>query len=162
MKNYIQRIIRLFATSDPDPKLTGEIHRWLLDQEHAGEKETALHDLWNETEGKVDRTTWDSLASVYTKVGANSGDRHQPRIRFAHYAAAIALLIVSVSVTFQMTKQHFAEAPLIENITPDGRLSSLRLPDGSIVQTNSGSILLYPEKFKGETRTVYLLSLIHI
>ena len=51
MKNYIQRIIRLFATSDPDPKLTGEIHRWLLDQEHAGEKETALHDLWNETEG---------------------------------------------------------------------------------------------------------------
>ena len=27
MKNYIQRIIRLFATSDPDPKLTGEIHR---------------------------------------------------------------------------------------------------------------------------------------
>lgn len=157
MKNYIQRIIRLFATSDPDPKLTGEIHRWLLDQEHAGEKETALHDLWNETEGKVDRTTWDSLASVYTKVGANSGDRHQPRIRFAHYAAAIALLIVSVSVTFQMTKQHFAEAPLIENITPDGRLSSLRLPDGSIVQTNSGSILLYPEKFKGETRTVYLI-----
>lgn len=55
MKNYIQRIIRLFATSDPDPKLTGEIHRWLLDQEHAGEKETALHDLWNETEGKVDQ-----------------------------------------------------------------------------------------------------------
>ena len=24
MKNYIQRIIRLFATSDPDPKLTGK------------------------------------------------------------------------------------------------------------------------------------------
>ena len=53
MKNYIQRIIRLFATSDPDPKLTGEIHRWLLDQEHAGEKETALHDLWNETDDSL-------------------------------------------------------------------------------------------------------------
>ena len=98
MKNYIQRIIRLFATSDPDLKLTGEIHRWLLDQEHAGEKETALHDLWYETEGKVDRTTWDSLASVYTKVGANSGDRHHPfrtlcgchsvadRISFGHFS----------------------------------------------------------------------------
>ena len=59
MKNYIQRIIRLFATSDPDPKLTGEIHRWLLDQEHAGEKETALHDLWNETEGK-----WTGLPGI--------------------------------------------------------------------------------------------------
>ena len=150
MKNYIQRIIRLFAASDPDKKVTGEIHQWLLDQEHTEEKETALHDLWNETEGKVDQTTWDSLASVYAKVGANSGGRHQPRIRFAYYAAAIALLIVSVSVTFQMTKQHFTEPPLIENITPDGRLSTLRLPDGSIVETNSGSILLYPEKFKGE------------
>lgn len=157
MKNYIQRIIRLFAASDPDKKVTGEIHQWLLDQEHTEEKETALHDLWNETEGKVDQTTWDSLASVYAKVGANSGGRHQPRIRFAYYAAAIALLIVSVSVTFQMTKQHFTEPPLIENITPDGRLSTLRLPDGSIVETNSGSILLYPEKFKGETRTVYLI-----
>ena len=70
MKNYIQRIIRLFAASDPDKKVTGEIHQWLLDQEHTEEKETALHDLWNETEGKVDQTTWDSLASVYTKVGA--------------------------------------------------------------------------------------------
>ena len=68
MKNYIQRIIRLFAASDPDKKVTGEIHQWLLDQEHTEEKETALHDLWNETEGKVDQTTWDSLASVYAKV----------------------------------------------------------------------------------------------
>lgn len=58
MKNYIQRIIRLFAASDPDKKVTGEIHQWLLDQEHTEEKETALHDLWNETEGKVDQTTW--------------------------------------------------------------------------------------------------------
>ena len=64
MKNYIQRIIRLFATSDPDPKLTGEIHRWLLDQEHAGEKETALHDLWYETD------TW--LMSV-PGVGSDFG-----------------------------------------------------------------------------------------
>ena len=78
MKNYIQRIIRLFAASDPDKKVTGEIHQWLLDQEHTEEKKTALHDLWNETEGKVDQTTWDSLASVYAKVGANSGGRHQP------------------------------------------------------------------------------------
>ena len=133
MKNYIQRIIRLFAASDPDKKVTGEIHRWLLGQEHAEEKETALHDLWNETEGKVDQTTWDSLASVYTKVGANSGSRHQPRIRFAYYAAAIALLIVSVSVTFQMTKQHFSEAPLIENT---GRMSKYPSSSGRQHSTN--------------------------
>lgn len=157
MKNYIQRIIRLFASSDTDKKVTGEIHQWLLDQEHAEDKETALRNLWDETEGKADRTTWDSLASVYSKVGADSEERRQPRIHFAYYAAAIALLIVSVSITFQMTKQHFAETPLIESTTPDGHLSTLQLPDGSIVETNSGSILLYPEKFKGKTRTVYLI-----
>ena len=59
MKNYIQRIIRLFATSDPDPKLTGEIHRWLLDQEHAGEKETALHDY-----GTKRKERWTGLPGI--------------------------------------------------------------------------------------------------
>ena len=36
-------------------------------------------------------------------------------------------------------------------------MNVIELPDGSKVQTNSGTILLYPEVFKGDTRTVYLI-----
>ena len=36
-------------------------------------------------------------------------------------------------------------------------IRELTLPDGTYVMLNSKSILLYPEKFTGETRSVYLI-----
>lgn len=46
---------------------------------------------------------------------------------------------------------------MVEKFTSYGELNSVVLPDGSTVQTNSGTLLFYPESFKGDTRTVYLM-----
>ena len=54
MKNYIQKIINVFTASGHSENVTKEVHQWLLDEEHADEKEAALNTLWKETEGKVD------------------------------------------------------------------------------------------------------------
>lgn len=157
MKNYIQKIMSVFTASEHSEKVTKEVHQWLVDEEHADEKEAAVHALWEETEGKVDAGTWTSLASVYKKVGADKKQKSEFRIRFWHYAAAVALLVVSVSGTFYLTKKQYAEVAMVENFTQSGQMSHVELPDGSIVQTNSGTILLYPETFKGDTRTIYLI-----
>lgn len=157
MKNYIQKIMSVFTASEHSEKVTKEVHQWLVDEEHADEKEAAVHALWEETEGKVDAGTWASLASVYKKVGADKKQKSEFRIRFWHYAAAVALLVVSVSGTFYLTKKQYAEVAMVENFTQSGQMSHVELPDGSIVQTNSGTILLYPETFKGDTRTIYLI-----
>ena len=71
MKDYVQKIIRAFAASRHDRKLTAEIHRWLVDETHADEKEAALHDLWEETEATKDASTRASLSKVYERTACN-------------------------------------------------------------------------------------------
>lgn len=159
MKNYIQKIINAFTASGHSEKVTKEVHQWLLDEEHADEKEAALNALWEETEGTVSAGTWKSLEKVYDKLGVGQRAAKQRfRLRVWQYAAAaVVVLAVAVSGTFYFTKDMYSEIAMMEKFTPAGSMNTIELPDGSRVQTNSGTILLYPEAFKGDTRTVYLI-----
>lgn len=159
MKDYIQKIIRVFTDSEHSEEMTKEVHQWLVDKEHSDEKERALNTLWEETEGTVNADTWTSLAKVYDKLGVGQQDvKPGFRMRIWQYAAAaVVVLAVAVSGTFYFTKDMYSEIAMIEKFTPAGSMNIIELPDGSKVQTNSGTILLYPEAFKGDTRTVYLI-----
>lgn len=159
MENYIQKIISVFTSSKHSKEVVEEVHQWLVDKEHSDEKEAALHTLWGETEAKAEASTWNSLSSVYNKIGV---DQQKPvrriNMRIWQYAAVVAIVLaLSVSGTFFYTKSLFSEVAMIENFTPAGDMITIDLPDGSKVQTNSGTLLLYPKAFKGETRTVYLV-----
>lgn len=158
MKNYVHKIIEIFTASEHSEEVTREVHQWLTDEEHAQEKEAALNTLWKETEGKVDASVWNSLAEVYGKLEAAPREA-KPRysLRIRRYAAAVAILAVAVSGTFHFTKDMYSPVAMIENYTPTGDMNTIKLPDGSEVQTNSGTVLLYPKTFKGDTRTVYLV-----
>ena len=46
---------------------------------------------------------------------------------------------------------------MIENYTPVADLHQVILPDGTEVILNSKTTLLYPEQFRGDTRSVYLI-----
>lgn len=139
--------------------MTKEVHQWLVDEEHADEKDTALNTLWKETEGKVDAGTWTSLENVYHKVGVSADTKKQYRLFPWKYAAAVAMFVITVSGTFLLTKNAFEEktVAMIEQYIPDGKTHEFELPDGSRVHVNSGTLLLYPDAFKGDTRTVYLI-----
>lgn len=159
MKNYIQKIIRVFTASEHSEKITEEVHQWLMEEEHADEKESALNTLWKETEGKANAGTWNSLAKVYNRLGI---DHDQQKQRFhvhvwKYVAAAIVVLAVAISGTFYFTKDMYSEVAMVERFVPAGEMDTIELPDGSKAQVNSGTFLFYPEVFKGETRTVYLI-----
>lgn len=159
MKDYIQKIISVFTASEHGEKVTKDVHQWLMDEEHADEKEAALNALWEETAGTVDAGTWTSLAKVYNKLGVGSKEA-KPRFRirvWQYAAAAVVMLAVAISGTFYFTKDMYSEVAMVEKFTPAGDTNIIELPDGSKVQTNSGTLLLYPETFKGDTRTVYLI-----
>lgn len=159
MKNYIQKIINVFTASEHSENVTKEVHQWLVDEEHADEKDTALNTLWKETEGKVDAGTWTSLENVYHKVGVSADTKKQYWLFPWKYAAAVAMFVITVSGTFLLTKNAFEEktVAMIEQYIPDGKTHEFELPDGSRVHVNSGTLLLYPDAFKGDTRTVYLI-----
>ena len=158
MRSYIQRIIETVSSYTPQKQTLNEVHRWLIDGEHAEEKNKALEDLWNKTEGQTDAKVWDALSSVYAKVENNG--RPKPvfnRMRLGYIAAAITLLAISIGSTYIITKDQFSSEKMIENLTEAGKMKTITLPDGSIVQTNSGTILFYPAAFNGETRTIHLI-----
>lgn len=158
MKDYIRQIIRIFTNSSLDKTTREEVHQWLVSPEHAEEKEAALHELWIETEGRPSKNMRESLKAVYRKAGVTASQKRQRYyLKFTRYAAAATLLVLSVSATYFLTKAEYSEIAMVENYTRAGEMLYIDLPDGSKVQTNSGTLLLYPEKFTGNTRTVFLL-----
>ena len=159
MKDYIKKIISVFTSTKHSEEVTNEVHQWLVDEEHTDEKQAALHAIWEKTEAKKDSSTLKSLAEVYMKLGVeNKNPEKRIHIKLWNYAA-VAIVIIGVSIfsTFFITKNMYSEVAMIEKFTPAGEMNIIELPDGSKVQTNSGTLLLYPEVFKGDTRTVYMI-----
>lgn len=158
MRNIIQRIIDLFSSYTPQKQTLDEVHRWLINGEHSEEKDKALENLWNNTEGLTDAKVKNALSYVYARVECNNKPKSKfNRIRIGYAAAAVALLVLSIGSTYVLTKDKFASEEMIENLTEAGKMKTIILPDGSIAQTNSGTILFYPKSFKGDTRTVHMI-----
>ncbi len=81
------------------------------------------------------------------------------RIRPIHIwqsAAAILFLLLASSV-YLSTVGTKAETDLLQQYIPIAEMRSLTLPDGTKVQLNSKSTLLYPHEFTGDSRSVFLL-----
>lgn len=163
MNKYINKIISLFSASQHSEELTTEVQQWLVSAEHADEKEQAIHQLWNDTNAKADNSTRQSLQTVYEKLGVSDNEQQAMqakktiRITWWHMAAAaVAATLVSIATTLYFVRNNEKEVALLEAYTPAGEMKTITLPDGSIVQTNSETLLLYPEEFRSDRRIVYL------
>lgn len=159
MKNYFKDIIALFTASSQNEEMKRKFHGWLIDDEHSNEKDLALYEYWTNVQGKEDEHTEKALQEVYAKSDLSRVPKYSMRrFKFWGTAAAVALLLViSVYVTFEYTKQKYAEIVTVENYVSPGQTRLIQLPDGTKVHVNSGTLLLYPEKFVGSTRTVFLV-----
>lgn len=159
MKNYFKDIITLFTASMQNEEMKKNFHGWLIDEEHADEKDVALYEYWMNTQGHSGENLEQALWKVYQKAeGKSVVKRRSYWLKPLRYAAVIAVLIsVSVYVTYYYTKRTYTQIATIENYVSPGQMRLVELPDGSKVQVNSGTLLLYPEKFVGNTRTVFLV-----
>lgn len=77
-------------------------------------------------------------------------------------AAAVALLIAGAFVFYNevFIENTFVDAPValqyMDKSTPKGARVTFKLSDGTMVNLNANSKLIYPEKFDGKNREVYL------
>ena len=79
------------------------------------------------------------------------------RVYFSAVAAVLlTALILGVVFKSEISKRFFAEK-ITEVVTSCGEKTSFILSDGTRVQLNAGSKLIFPEKFKGDTREVKLI-----
>lgn len=163
---YIQRVIRMFTFGSFSAPTVDAVWRWLVDDDSRKEKDTALEELWDESlldSSKEDVD--DAWATFCSRNGikntshsrSNESRRHVRILHIWQSVAAVFIIGFFLAAGFIINKGDERSADIVQSFTPIASTSSLILPDGTEVQLNSRSILLYPEKFEGDTRSVFLV-----
>lgn len=163
MKNYFQDILSLFTGYDYPGRVNQHFYRWLTDSKHENEKDEALRKLYSEAETKGDAFDLEKSLERWRQnniISATSPQRNikqKPSLRFWQSVAAV-LLIISVTLGYHLFYNTDArEYDLVQQFVPTTQMKTILLPDGSQVQMNSMSTLLYPRQFAGKNRSVYLI-----
>ena len=158
MKNYVQQLVELFGHNDYSAVTRKKVQQWLADEEYAAEKREALRVLWEQVDEKeMPDGMQQSIRRIQQSVGiqpAKSTGNYQ--LLIWRVAAILLFAISSVSVYLMLGREHL-EKDLVECYIPTAEIHELTLPDGTRVMLNSKSTLLYPERFDGKTRSVYLI-----
>lgn len=161
MKNNFQKILTLF-TGNKYPESTQQaFYQWLVDEEHLSEKEEALQNLWQEArqQGAVPHIE-QSYQRLKREAGIPSIQKIQKTrkirpIQIWQVVAAVLFILAASSLYLSTIKE--AGDDLIQQYIPVAEMRTLTLPDGSEVQLNSQSTLLYPQHFSGKNRSVFLI-----
>lgn len=156
MNQYINKILDLFKVTRKSATNIDDFHEWLINDEQIQEKEEALFHLWNEP-NKISRNeSVKALASLKSHI---KPQKHIKQRKFnigVFSAVAAVLALVFISSIYIITNQSVSEVNYIENYSQVGKVNTIILPDGSVVETNSSTILVYPEDFGRKSRTLYL------
>ncbi len=102
------------------------------------------------------------MASTLHKVHfeINKQEQVAPKSRkiIAYITRVAAILLLPLAIAFFIVMQKDNSKPEMQTIsTPLASKTTFELPDGSVVWLNSGSSLIFPNKFNGGTRTVKLI-----
>lgn len=156
MNQYINKILDLFKVTRKSATNIDDFHEWLINDEQIQEKEEALFHLWNEP-NKISRNeSVKALASLKSHIKPQKYIK-QRKFNIGVFSAVAAILaLVFISSIYIITNRSVSEVNYIENYSQVGKVNTIILPDGSVVETNSSSILVYPEEFGRKSRTLYL------
>lgn len=160
-REVIYQIIRKLTDKMLSENQHDAILHWLIGQQDAAEKEEVLFRLWNESDTTTisDGETRKALEAVKGKLHLSSSRKHSFHWIYpiAKYAAILLLpLITGLIVWGIMDKKVTDISNMIECYVPAGEQKTIQLPDGTEVQINSNSLLIYPRQFHGDNRRVHL------
>lgn len=156
----IHKIIHNLVSYTFEPNLRNKVWQWLIDPHNQKEKEEALFAIWNETPTETnDANIYHSLSETRRKIRSrqHSGIRVNLVHKLLRIAAILIIPILSIAGSYLYIQNYYSEPELIQCYVPAGKKQELILPDGSIVNINSGSLLIYPKEFKGKIRSVHLV-----
>ncbi len=154
--NYIKKIIALFLKDNFSEETRLLFIKWLKSDSHKYEKDESLKSIWDSIDQKPDWSTMEDLKNVRKKIK----DRQKARTKFRIELIAAVLvigLISTISTYYLVYNKIIDNQPGLTDIfVPNSELDKIILPDGTEVWLNSGTMLIYPKKFTGKDRVVYL------
>jgi transmembrane sensor len=158
------RILRSFADGIVPAKYKATVERWLLSGKDSDAVDEAMQKIWEETSAQPDESTARSLQQFQSRRRHTlTPTRHTFGMRrMMRYAAIIVLILMTGAAVWMYTSNHYAQSEkMLECYVPNGKIDTLQLSDGTSVIINSGSTVLYPKKFRGAVRRIYLLGEAH-
>ncbi len=101
-------------------------------------------------------TAWRKVHSRIRRKRIFSRKRLFRKIVYWQYAAALLVIFLTAGLFFGKNLTNYFSEPeqFISIITPTGKIKNLKLPDGTDVWLNSGSILKYSNRFDKTNRMV--------
>lgn len=157
-RNRAYKILRRLADKTLPPEFRQTVRRWLASSHDAKEKEEAMQQIWLEAEPEPDANIRESLAATHRKIRIAEGGSSIQLVyrRLLRYAAILLLPLVTGVAVWQVAERQYVTPEMVECYIPNGKQRTLELPDGSQIQINAGTLLIYPKEFKGKNRTIYL------
>lgn len=152
MIGYINKVVELFTRTKSSGKTNKSFFDWLVDDSDKKEKNAALFHLWSQPNNITETETLEALTYFRDK----NTPQKDNRLTLWRYAAAIAVLICATTAYVLTMNNTPTNITFVEHYSPIGKISTLTLPDGSVVETNSSTVVVYPENFGDKHRTLYL------
>ncbi|MBO4955927.1 MAG: FecR domain-containing protein [Muribaculaceae bacterium] len=156
--NYIKRVIETYFGHDYPEETRRRFESWLTDESHAAEKESELSSQWELT----DNSDSDDFSASFEKMRNSTGIGLRQRMRTMRrrligwqVAASVLVALLCTGAYFTYTASQ-STPEMLQVAALTGDMQQVTLPDGTEVIINSQSTLLYPEKFEGPRRDVYL------
>jgi len=149
--------IRSFFSQSQTKDIKNKFGQWLTSDRLIDEKNKAMQEIWTEESTDANAQTFEDLKEIHLLIEESSRKRFK-MTQLIRVAAAITLLITGslTSYFFMNSTQRFGEVKMLQCFVPYGERKSIQLPDGSVAWLNAGSLLVYPEKFRGNIRSLYL------
>lgn len=155
----IIKILRYFFHHSFSGEMVDRVHQRLAESGDEREKEEALRDIWSEIGfPEADKRSEKAFARLEKALGM--GTCHRLRIPMWVRITAIWLVpLLSLGVSYYLYKdaQDVKQLTFVEHFVPPGKRERITLPDSSEVWVNSGTLLLYPSAFIGQSREVYIV-----
>lgn len=168
--NTLTKIIRYFFYHEASDELVARVHKRLSASTGEEEKEQALQTLWDEigTPQLSSAQTRQALSDIEKRIGLvpEREKKSRPSIgfipRWVRMVAIWFIPLLFLSTAYYMYRETkrientIAKISFVERYVPDGKREQITLPDSSKVWLNSGTLLVYPSAFLGDSREVYL------
>jgi ferric-dicitrate binding protein FerR (iron transport regulator) len=156
----LSKFIRKFFSHSLTDDIKNRFGQWLISENSSDLKMKAMEEIWLDDSSCIKATdeTLKDLDSIHLRMNGLL-----PKRSFIPYflrvAAAVVLFVTGSLCTYFLlgvTDGKNQDVRMLQCFVPYGERKSVQLPDGSVAWLNAGSVLIYPEEFTGNVRSLYL------
>lgn len=156
----IKQIIDSYMGHSQSESVRKEFAEWFESPHDTEEKQRTMQNYWDALDAEMPQLhIADAYSATVERIRRRNSLRPRKSVfaRISRIAAVLALPIMAAALTYSVISRTFApKTDWQEVYAPYGETRCVVLADGSHITLNSGSRLIYPDKFTGDERHVFL------